>query len=109
MPMSIRLTRLSLILVWQALACSPTLAPAEAYRTEQFHLLLYPEEDGESLLGREVFETADGSFTVADARAPGCRVEAAVERARFKTRRRVATQAMTSVAASYAQLVSLQT
>jgi hypothetical protein len=98
-----------------ACACTPTLtppelppAPEEAQRTQQFYLLLYPEADAESLLGRAVQATAQGSFTVADERAPGCRVEPELQKASFRVRRQVGAEAVTAVAAGYAQLVSLQ-
>jgi hypothetical protein len=96
-------------------ACSPTLpppelhpAPAAAHETEQSHLLLFPEANAESLLGRAVQRAADGSWTIADSRAPGCEVAATHEKAAFHTSRKVDAHSMTALAGGYAKIVSLE-
>jgi hypothetical protein len=96
-------------------ACSPTLPPPalhpaapESHETEQSHLLLYPEANAESLLGRAVQHAADGSWTIADARAPGCEIAATREKAAFHTSRKVDAHSMTSLAGGYAKIVSLE-
>jgi Domain of unknown function (DUF4384) len=106
---------LLLLLAVGAPSCSPTLpppslapAPLEARETEQAHLLLFPEADAESLLGRAIQRSADGSWTMADARAPGCEVAVRREKAAFHTARKLDAHSMTSVAAGYAKLVSLE-
>jgi hypothetical protein len=96
-------------------SCSPTLPPPaltpppqEARDTGQSHLLLFPEANAESLLGRAVQKSADGSWTIADARAPGCEVAATREKATFHTSRKIDAHSMTSLAGGYAKLVSLE-
>lgn len=96
-------------------ACAPTppppvLAPAPptAGDTEQAHLLLFPESNAESLLGRAVQHASDGSWTIADARAPGCEVSVTHERAQFHTTRKVDAHSMTSIAGGYAKLISIE-
>jgi hypothetical protein len=96
-------------------ACSPTLpppplsaAPAAAHDTEQSHLLLFPQADAEALLGRAVQRSSDGSWTMADARAPGCEVQVTREKAAFHTSRKIDVHAMTSLAGGYARLVSME-
>jgi len=105
----------SSLLVFAAGACSPTLpppalhaAPAESHETEQSHLLLFPEANAESLLGRAVQRSADGSWTIADSRAPGCEVAATHEKAAFHTSRKIDVHSMTSLAAGYSKIVSLE-
>jgi hypothetical protein len=96
-------------------ACFPTPpppavapAPAESHDTEQSHLLLFPEADAESLLGRAAQRGADGSWTIADARAPGCEVSVRHEWAHYRTSRKVDAHAMTSIAGGYAKVVSIE-
>jgi hypothetical protein len=96
-------------------ACTPTVPPpaltpppAEAHDTEQSHLLLFPEADAESLLGRAAQRGADGSWTLADTRAPGCEVKATREKAAFHTSRKLEAHSMTTLAGSYAKLVSIE-
>ncbi|HEY3822546.1 MAG TPA: hypothetical protein VGL81_35520 [Polyangiaceae bacterium] len=103
------------ILACLGLACSPTLPPpalapaaAESHATEQGHLLLFPQSDAESLLGRAVQKSADGSWTLADTRAPGCEVAATHEKSSFHTSRQLDAHSMTSIAGSYAKVVSLE-
>jgi hypothetical protein len=98
-----------------AASCSPTLPPpaldpssAPAEKTEQCQLLLFPEADAESLLGRAVQRSADGSWTMADTRAPGCDVSVKREAASFHTSRTVGAHSMTSLAGGYAKVVSLE-
>jgi hypothetical protein len=98
-----------------AVACSPTLpppalhpAPPESHDTDQSHLLLFPEANAESLLGRAVQHSADGSWTIADSRAPGCEVNATRQKAAFHTSRRIDAHSMTSLAAGYSKIVSLE-
>jgi hypothetical protein len=88
----------------------PPLAPAspETYSTEQAHLLLFPQADAESLLGRAVQKFPDGSWTIADARAPGCQVSVTRQSARFHSSRTVQAHTMTSLAGGYAKVVSVQ-
>jgi hypothetical protein len=105
----------ALLLGAAALGCTPAppppaLAPAPlaAHDTEQAHLLLFPEADAEALLGRAVQRSSDGSWTLADARAPGCEVAARREKASFHTSRKVDAHSMTTLAGGYAKLVSLE-
>jgi hypothetical protein len=97
------------------LACSatvppPALAPnaAESHDTDQSHLLLFPESNAESLLGRAAQRAADGSWTLADTRVPGCEVSARHEKAAFHTSRKLDAHSLTSLAAGYARVVSLE-
>jgi hypothetical protein len=83
-------------------------APREAYATEQSQLLLFPEADGESLLGRSLQKSADGSWTMADARQPGCEVNVKSEKSAFRTSRKLDAHALTSIAGGYAKVVSLE-
>jgi hypothetical protein len=95
------------------LGCSPTLPPPALARpqtaeTPQCRLLLFPEADAASLLGRAVQRSADGSWTIADARAPGCEVTVKEEKAAFHTSRTVNAHSLTSFAGGYAKFVSLE-
>lgn len=103
----------ALVLV-NASACSPTLPPPEApprpaaaRATEHANLLLYPQTDASSLLGRAVHRTEDGVWTIADELAPGCEVSVSREKAAFHSSRRADAHSMTSLSGGYAQLVSL--
>src|SRR4051794_27730994 len=69
--------------------------PAEAGRTEQSNLLLFPHSAAEELLGRAVRTTTDGKWTIADARAPGCEVAVQKEVAVYTTKRQVDLRSMT--------------
>jgi hypothetical protein len=96
-------------------ACSPTIPPpplhaasAESHDTDQSHLLLFPEANAESLLGRAVQRSSDGSWTIADSRAPGCEVAVTHEKSAFHTSRKVDAHSMTSLAGGYAKIVSLE-
>jgi Domain of unknown function (DUF4384) len=88
----------------------PALAPAsaESHATEQAHLLLFPQANAESLLGRAVQKSSDGSWTIADALAPGCEVSVSREAATFHSSRKVQAHSMTSLAGGYAKLVSVE-
>ena len=83
-------------------------APAEARSTEQAHLLLFPQQDAEALLGRAVQASADGGYTLADVRAPGCEVRATREKAQYHARRQIDVHSMTSLSGGYARFVSLE-
>lgn len=103
------------VLALTAMGCNGTLPPptpgpppAAANDTQQSHLLLFPESDAQSLLGRAVSRSADGSWTMTDARAPGCEVSVTHEKADFHTSRKIDAHSMTSIAAGYAKLVSLE-
>jgi len=96
-------------------ACTPVVPPpalekppANTQSTDQATLLLFPQADGESLLGRAVQISEDGGFTIADARAPGCEVVTRSEKAAFHTSRKVDTHSMTSLAAGYSTFVAIQ-
>ena len=98
-----------------ALSCSPTLpppslapAPQQSHDTEQSHLLLFPIADPETLLGRAVQVTADGGWTIADERAPGCEVAVHREAAGFHSSRQVDMHSMTSLSAGYAKFVDIE-
>lgn len=82
--------------------------PAVAQQTDQGQLLLYPEAEGEALLGRAVQTTKDGGTTIAETRAPGCEVEVRREKAEFRSTRKVDLGSMTTLAGSYAKLISLE-
>lgn len=82
--------------------------PPEATRTEQAHLLLFPVEDGESLLGRQVKITPDGAWTIAASRAPGCEVRVKRQKSAYAVRRQVDVENLTTVSAGLARLVSLE-
>jgi hypothetical protein len=83
-------------------------APADASKTGQANLLLFPIEDAEDLLGRSVQLTQDGAWTIADARAPGCEVAVQRVKAAYSTHRRVDVGSMTAVSAGYAKLVGME-
>jgi hypothetical protein len=96
-------------------ACSPTLAPpsvapapVEAASVDHAQLLLFPQSDAEGLLGRAVQRSSDGTRTIADSRAPGCAVTVRREAARFHASRKVDAHSLTSLAGSYAKLISLE-
>lgn len=95
--------------------CSPTLPapqlaphPASSRETGQARLLLFPEANAEALLGRAVQISSDGSWSMADARAPGCEVAIRREKAQFRSARQVDVHSMTAFAGSYAALVSME-
>ncbi|MGE0328780.1 MAG: DUF4384 domain-containing protein [Polyangiaceae bacterium] len=83
-------------------------ASGEVNSTQQGHLLLFPVSDYAALLGRPVHATADGVWTVADSRLPGCEVLARPHQSRFKTRRQVELRSLASLSGGFAQLVSLE-
>jgi hypothetical protein len=83
-------------------------APAEAGKTGQNNLLLFPVEGAEDLLGRAVHVTADGAWTIADGRAAGCEVEVQRVKSAYSTRRVVDVGSMTAVSAGYAKLVGFE-
>src|SRR5581483_9304144 len=95
-------------------ACAPSAPPSlppstpQASETEQCHLLLFPESNAESLLGRTVQVAREGGLTISDARAPGCEVVVKREAAAFHSQRRVEAHTMTSLAAGYAKFVSIE-
>jgi hypothetical protein len=99
----------SLLACNQPVMGPPSVAPqpAAAHETLQSHLLLYPEADAASLLGRAVQGSGDGSVSIADARAPGCEVVVRREAAEFHTERSVEAHAMAAIAAGYAKVISL--
>jgi hypothetical protein len=74
----------------------------------QGNLLLFPQAEGESLLGRAVSQSPGGGFTIADARAPGCEVVVHHTVARYKTHRDVKTSLLASIGVGYQQLISLE-
>ncbi len=71
------------------------------------HLLLYPTGDAEGLLGREVQLSEDGGWTIADARSPGCEVSVRKTESQYEREYTANLKSMASVAAGYADLVSL--
>lgn len=106
--------RLALTLVAVA-ACNGTVPPPalvanapESHDTDQSHLLLFPESNAESLLGRSAQRAPDGSWTLADMRAPGCVVRATHEKAAFHVSRTLDAHSMTSLAGGYARIVSIE-
>jgi hypothetical protein len=70
-------------------------------------LLVVPESDGASLLGRAVERAADGSMRIADARAPGCDVRVERELSTFHTSSVVSVHSMTSIGGGYAMIAAL--
>jgi hypothetical protein len=109
------LRRVIVASAFAALSCQPVLpppstapAPAAAHATEQSQLLLFPQADGEALLGRAAQRAADGSWTIADARAPGCEVAVKREKAAFHASRQVDAHSLTALAGGYASVVSLE-
>ena len=52
--------------------------------------------------------SADGSWTIADTRAPGCEVASTHEKAAFHTSRKLDVHSLTSLAAGYSKVVSLE-
>jgi hypothetical protein len=111
------MSRVAAILGFLA-ACSPAVSPpsppstasrpSAIHDSSQAHLLLFPESNAESLLGRAVQRSADGSWTLADARGPRCDVSVTKEKAEFHASRAVDERSMTSVAGGYAKVVSLE-
>lgn len=96
-------------------ACGGSLAaealpdkPKQAAQTEFATLLLFPAEDAASLLGRPVKVTSDGSYSIADRRAPGCEVRARRLTSTFRSTREIELARMSSVSASYAELLRVQ-
>ena len=83
-------------------------AGSETRAVDQANLLLFPQGDAKALLGQSASVGADGAWTVADARAPGCEVAVRREKASFKSTRRVDAHFMTSIAANYAKVISLE-
>ncbi len=86
----------------------PPKPPVETQSTEQANLLLFPQTDAESLLGRAVHATGDGGWTIADARAPGCEVQIKRKKAEFGTHRQVNIHDLTSISAGFAKIVDLE-
>jgi hypothetical protein len=88
---------------------APSLGPTprEGDTTREANLLLFPQGDGEALLGRAVHVT-EGGWTIADARTPGCEVKAVREAARFHSARKVSVGALASLSGGYAKLVSIE-
>jgi hypothetical protein len=82
--------------------------PKQAAQTEFATLLLFPSEDAAALLGRQVKVTSDGSYSIADRRAPGCEVRARRIASTFRSTREIDLAKMTSVSASYAELLRVQ-
>lgn len=81
--------------------------PKEARELPQASLLLYPIADAEGLLGRSVRTSSDGAWTIADARAPGCRVEVNREPTEVQQKRRVDITSVSTFDVGYAQLVGV--
>lgn len=106
---------IAMAVVSVGLACSPTLPPptlsappSTAQDTDQAHLLVFPEANAESLLGRAVQKASDGSWTMSDTRAPGCEVSVTHEKAAFHAGRKIDVHSMTSIAAGYARVVAIE-
>jgi hypothetical protein len=93
----------------QPVAAPPALAPAPSASraTDQANLLLFPQTDAESLLGRAAQRAADGSWTIADARAPGCQVSATHDQAAFHAHRTIQAHSLTSLAGGWRAIVSI--
>lgn len=75
--------------------------------TSDTHFLLEPLGNPESLLGRSVQISDSGGWTIADARAPGCEVEAERSPAEYEKHYEVALNDMTTLAAGYRDLLGL--
>ncbi len=93
-------------------ACSPVAPPVPhaaegSYSVEQGHLLLSPVQDAEALLGRPVKVTADGAWSIADARLPSCEVVPRRQAARYRVQRRIQLQSLSSLAGQFSQLIGL--
>lgn len=109
--------RRSLVLALSALsvvagcgAAQPALPdrPADAMKTEQSNLLLFPVSDAEALLGRAVQTSPDGKWTISDARSPGCEVKVRKEPSVYSSKRVVDMHSMTSLSTGYAKLIGLE-
>ena len=74
----------------------------------QGNMLLFPQAEPESLLGRAVTLSPNGGFVIADAREPGCEVVVHHVGARYKTHRDVKTSTLASIGIGYEKLVSLE-
>jgi len=75
--------------------------------TSDTHFLLEPLGKPEDLLGRAVQISDSGGWTIADARAPGCEVEAERSPAEYEKHYEVALDDMTTLAAGYRDLLGL--
>lgn len=108
-----QLSRRTLPWVAAVLACDvttqPPVPPTIAHQVGTVeapadqHLLLFPVADAEQLLGREVQLSADGGWTIAGSRAPGCEVRPSRMRAEFSRTYRADLDRVASLAAGYGQ------
>lgn len=105
----------TLVVALGVAGCSPSTGTGrdaksaeELDQTAQSNLLLFPVADAESLLGRSVGITADGAWTIANERFPGCEVRTRREVAAFSTKRRVEMKSLTSMAVGYSHLLSFE-
>ena len=85
-----------------ASASNVAVAPAQGT------LLLFPQAEPESLLGRAVTQSPNGGLVIADAREPGCEVVARHTASQYKSRRDVKTSLLASIGVGYQHLVSLE-
>jgi hypothetical protein len=85
-----------------------TSPPRAAQQTQQSNLLLFPVADAEALLGRAVQATAQGGWTIAESRAPGCEVAVRRTRAEYSTRRQVDLHDLTSLSVGFAKFIGIE-
>ena len=74
----------------------------------QTHFLLEPSADAEDLLGRAVHVTSKGGWTIADERAPGCRVRVKRTAAEYEKSYRIGLGDMTAMSGGYRELIKLE-
>lgn len=91
-------------------ACAETKPPTPpvAPQPARGYLLLQPQADAESLLGRAVTLSEKGGFIIADERVPGCDVTVRRAPSTFSSNRREKTSSLASVGAGYQDLASLE-
>ncbi len=72
------------------------------------HFLLEPIADPTALLGHQVYITDEGTWTIADALAPGCQVRVQRRDARYTKQYRINLGDLTAVAGGYQTLLRLE-
>lgn len=75
--------------------------------TNDMHFLLVPS-DAESLLGRQVFVSPKGEWTLADERAPGCEVQVQRSSATYNKQHQIGLGDLTSISGGYKQVLNLE-
>ena len=95
------------------LACAATSGtgpsgPASGTEAPHCHLFLFPQSNPKELLGRAVQLTADGRWSIAEARSPGCEIVVKERKASFQAQRSASSGHLTTVGIGVAKLLGLE-